>query len=100
MNAKLFLLLGLIVMAIIIGCLSKSCTYTETTTLEDGKTGSVEQVEGFFIFETDDAQEYLRFLKNFDEDKYEIIDISTGWAGQAYNNYDYYMVTYKSKIPQ
>lgn len=53
------------------------------------------EFEGSYaIFETEDPQEYLKFLEDFDYSKYEIVDISPGrckdyWSGR------YYIITYK-----
>ena len=58
---------------------------------------TVTAVGSYAIFQTEEVQEYLNFLENFDETKYEIIDISTsmGRNSQYGGSMEFYMVTYK-----
>lgn len=55
-----------------------------------------EQVGSYLLFKTSKENEYLNFLTNFDESKYEIVHIST-FVHETSNSWndDYYMVTYK-----
>ena len=57
--------------------------------------GSSSSVGNYMLFQTDDVDEYLTFLENFDEDQYDIVNIDTFVRETAttYNN-DYFMVTY------
>ncbi len=48
----------------------------------------------YSIFRTQDAQEYLSFLENFDETKFEIVDISTSMRVDLTGSF--YVVTYKT----
>ena len=80
----LFLLIVLVVV------LFTGCNKTETITSE--KTPTV--IGSYAVFQTDEVQEYLDFLENFDETKYEIIDISTSMGG-AYTA-EFYMITYRT----
>jgi len=58
---------------------------------------TVQEAAGsYYLFKTFDVQEYLKFLEDFDETKYEIVDISTSAIGKKANGSDeFYMVTYK-----
>lgn len=57
---------------------------------------ATQNVGSYAIFQTQDAQEYLKFLENFDETKYEIVNISTSLYGTRMHGSDeFYMVTYK-----
>ncbi len=60
-------------------------------------TGEKTDVGSYSMFETCNMREYLSFLENLDETKYEIIDISTSMGN--YSKYEgsaeFYMVTYK-----
>lgn len=49
----------------------------------------------YFLYRTEDSQEYLTFLENFDEERFEIIDISTSM--QAYKSGEFYIITYREK---
>ena len=52
----------------------------------------------YYLFQNNDANQYLQFLENFDEEKYEIVDISVS-CGQYISTEDgiLYSVTYRSK---
>lgn len=57
-----------------------------------------QKVEGsYFLFKTRKVQEYLNFLEDFDETKYEIVDISTSMTVSGYGSDEFYMVTYKAR---
>ena len=50
-----------------------------------------------FLYQTENVQEYFNFLENFDESKYEIVDISTS-LNLSFNGHgsdEFYMITYK-----
>ena len=49
----------------------------------------------YFLYRTEDSQEYLTFWENFDEERFEIIDISTSM--QAYKSGEFYIITYREK---
>ena len=59
-----------------------------------------EVVGDFYLFRTQDVQEYLNFLENFDENKYEIVDISTSYTYNYRGSDEFYMVTYKLLSPK
>ena len=59
--------------------------YNETIQVEQGAEAS-----RYFLYKTDDSRTYLNFLEHFDEDKFEIVDISV-----ATNTYPYYYITYR-----
>ena len=50
----------------------------------------------YLLFQTTDVNDYLSFLENFDESKYEIVNIDTFLYERAttYSD-DYFMVTYR-----
>ena len=50
----------------------------------------------YHLLKTEDEQEYLNFLENFDETQYEIVDISTSMDTGIYQSGDFYMVTYRN----
>ncbi len=51
----------------------------------------------YFLYETSERDEYLNFLEIFDDEKYELIDISIGYYGTAISGeyINHYAVTYK-----
>ena len=49
----------------------------------------------YYLFETTKPEEYLEFLEKFDEEKYEIVDISTSLNVYLDGSDEFYMVTYK-----
>lgn len=55
-----------------------------------------ETVGSYYLYKTFDVQKYLSFLENFDETKYEIVDISTSMQSESYyESGEFYMITYK-----
>lgn len=56
---------------------------------------AVEVTGSHILFQTQNVQEYLNFLDNFDETKYEIVDISTSMTTSVHGSTEFYMVTYK-----
>lgn len=58
---------------------------------------TIESNGKYYLFRTEDVQEYFNFLENFDESKYEIIDISTSMHYYMKGSDEFYMVTYKTK---
>lgn len=84
------LLITLITIITLCGC--ETSTITQNVREEIQKEPVTEVVYGnYFLFETRDEQEYLNFLEDLDETKYEIVDISVN------GHYVYYDVTYKVK---
>ena len=84
------LLLAIVMMATLLVVFT-GCDSTETITSD--KTETV--VGSYSLFRTKDVQEYLSFLENFDETKYEIVDISTSMNTAGYGSGEFYIVTYK-----
>ena len=76
----------LICSTVLSGCSEK----TETINSEQTQT----LVGSCSLFQTTDVQEYLSFLENLDETKYEIVDISTSMCRSQSN--EFYMITYKT----
>lgn len=78
----------LVVTVLLSGCSSSETIHSETTQTSVGS---------YSLFRTQDVQEYLSFLENFDETKYEIVDISTSLFGtRTYGSDEFYIVTYKT----
>lgn len=80
----------LVVAVLLSGCSTekKSKTiHSETTQTSVGT---------YSLFRTEDVQEYLSFLENFDETKYEIVDISTSMSVLFNGSDEFYIVTYKT----
>ena len=53
----------------------------------------------YYLYRVNDQEKYLKFLENFDEDNFEIVDISISYS-DAIDNLNYctlYCVTYKRK---
>lgn len=74
----------LVVTVLLSGC-STSTEKSETIHSETTQTS----VGSYSLFRTQDVQEYLNFLENFDETKYEIVDISTSLYGSSFLKYSY-----------
>lgn len=81
----------LLVIALSSGCSSESSEKSEI--IQSNKVQ--ESVGSYYLFRTQDVQEYLNFLENFDETKYEIVDISTSLKVGSYGSSEFYMITYK-----
>jgi len=85
-------LLAVILITIIISLAISSKEKTSSVTIQSENAQEV--VGNFYLFRTQDCQEYLTFLENFDETKYEIVNISTSY--NLYGSNEFYMVTYKT----
>jgi len=85
-------LLAVILITIIIPLAISSKEKTSSVTIQSENAQEV--VGNFYLFRTQDCQEYLTFLENFDETKYEIVNISTSY--NLYGSNEFYMVTYKT----
>ena len=78
------LIAGFITISVLSGCSGTiTSTEIEITPEPETKPGAYE------VYYTDSSEDYLNFLNKFNEEKYEIIDIS-------YYKYSWY-VTYKIK---
>lgn len=96
---RLFLLLLISILVIsFAGCTTTEVDNTSTVShsVTEETTNPDVQVGSYLIFKADNAEEYLEFLTNFDESKYEITNISTfvRETAMTYSD-DYYMITYK-----
>lgn len=76
---------------LVVTCLS-GCSTTETIRNETTK----KSVGSYSIFRTSDVQEYLSFLEEFDETKFEIVDISTCMKITLQGPNEFYIVTYRT----
>ena len=87
MKKRFITLLLAIVMIASFMVVFTACSKTETINSESAQT----VVGSYSLFRTTKVQEYLSFLENFDETKYEIVDISTSMS-RGYSS-EFYMVT-------
>ena len=80
MKKRFALLIGIVMLTLILAGCSSETEATET----HGK---------YHLFQTYSADEYLNFLENFDEETYDIVDISVG-----HNHFKFtYAITYENK---
>ncbi len=86
--------IALFFLLLIFSILLSGCSETITETINSEKTQT--SVGTYSLFRTTDAQEYLSFLENFDETKFEIVDISTSMSVTGYGSNEFYVVTYKT----
>lgn len=77
-------------MLVVIGL--SGCSTTETIHNETTK----KSVGSYSIFRTSDVQECLSFLEEFDETKFEIVDISTCMKITLQGPKEFYIVTYRT----
>lgn len=86
-----------VMLILIISCLLifglNSMLETPTGTVSSTKTQEI--AGNYFLYRTKDSQDYLSFLENFDEEKYEIIDISNSM--QTAEDKEFYIITYRKK---
>ena len=68
---------------------------SETTQTMKRETTEI-SVGNYSMFRTIYAEEYLSFLENFDETKFEIVDISTSMNVTGYGSNEFYIVTYRT----
>ena len=90
MKRKITVLIPIFIfMFLFVGC-------TSDNKKAETKVTSTITIGDYFLFQTDNADEYLIFLQKFDENQYEIVNIDSfiRETEKDYNN-DYFMVTYK-----
>ena len=90
MKRKIIVLIPIFIfMFLFVGC-------TSDNKKAETKATSTITIGDYFLFQTDNADEYLIFLQKFDENQYEIVNIDSfiRETEKDYNN-DYFMVTYK-----
>ena len=84
--------IALLVVFLVVAMLCTACSSKKNS----DNIQRTQTVGDYTLFQTLDAQEYLNFLDNFDETKYEIVNISTSLNdGDIYGNDEFYMVTYR-----
>lgn len=90
---KRIIIVALIIISIFsfVGCNNSSTFSEETTTILETTT---EKPGSYHVFKTIYEDKYTDFLNNFDNLKYEIVDISTGYDSTYV---DYYVITYRVK---
>ena len=59
-------------------------------------TSTVYEEGSYHLFMTNDEQEYLNFLENFDETQYKIVDVSTSMYTGYRESGEFYMITYRN----
>lgn len=79
---------------LVVAVLLSGCSMKKSETIHSETTKTL--VDSYSLFRTQDAQKYLSFLENFDETKYEIVDISTSLHSAVYGSDEFYIVTYKT----
>lgn len=80
---------------LVVAVLLSGCSTEKSETIHSETTQT--SVGSHSLFRTQDVQEYLSFLENFDETKYEIVDISTSLYGtRTHGSDEFYIVTYKT----
>ena len=62
--------------------------------INEKKYPKTEEYEGYYLFETPNAQEYLEFISEFDYTEYEIVNVSGNYSTVGAEK-ELYMVTYK-----
>ena len=99
MKRILSLLILIVFVICISGCSSSEEDYKKEVVNERAnveETSYKETVGSYLLFQTSEKDEYLSFLTNFNESKYEIVNISTLVHESTFSyTDDYYMVTYK-----
>ena len=92
MKKRFIRVIGILLMVITLLGLSTSCSDISETT--ETITGTKTDVGSNSIFQTTDVNEYLGFLEDLDENKYEIIDISITLYARNTGRY-IYIITYE-----
>ena len=80
-STRIVVLIAILVLSTLLlsGCVEETLHLDEKT-----------EAATYFLYETNDSNKYLKFLENFDDNTYELIDISV-----AHGNWFY--VTYRIK---
>ena len=86
---------GMVVILIILGIWIDS-QQTKTGTFEQQRE---ESEPTYHLFRTDVQEEYVTFLNEFDENQYTIVGISNSMAVETYGSAEFYMVTYRNRVP-
>ena len=82
----------IIALILVLGCLLTlvSCGQDKSST-EEKTLYEIENVGSYYLYEAKNKKDYLGFLNELDQTKYEIVEISFAFA----NAYKGYFVTYK-----
>lgn len=91
LSLVILLVVLLLVMLLIVSLLTAGSA--DTTIITSTKDPAVHG--HYFLFTTENVQEYLNFLEVFDETKYEIVNISTSMSVTLHGSNEFYMITYK-----
>ena len=94
----IFAIILLVIIPLILATIvSESKANLSQTTTESGKGEIFSQKGAYSVFRTRNMEEYLNFLDNFDDDRFEIVDISTSYHITSDGSDEFYMVTYRAK---
>lgn len=89
------LLIAIVMIATLLtGCIGDKSKITQSNKNVDEATA----LGNYFLYETKESEDYLSFLENFDDTKYEIVDISIGYNGTTATgkHINLYAVTYRA----
>lgn len=91
---KWYVAIGLLVLAILF--LAGTIGYTMAETTERNDSDVIMSEKGTYaIFRTQDPEEFLDFMEDFDENQYELVDITTSMTTRRTS--EFYVVTYKTR---
>ena len=95
----IFAIFLLVIIPLILAAVAenKDKTNLSQTTTETGNGEIFSKKGSYSLFRTRNMEEYLNFLDNFDDDRFEIVDISTSYHITSDGSDEFYMVTYRAK---
>lgn len=96
MKIRIVALFSMLVLIVVL-CSGCSSEKSEIIQSESVVETYIESTGNYYLFRTQYVQEYFNFLENFDENKYELVDISTSLYTGGYGSGEFYIVTYKAK---
>ena len=96
MKFRIVALFSMLVLIVVLcsGCSGEKSEIIQSESVVETR---VETAGNYYLFKTQYIQEYFKFLENFDENIYEIVDISTSMYTGGYGSGEFYIVTYKVK---
>lgn len=96
MKIRIVLLFSMLVLIVLLcsGCSVEKSEIIQSKSVVETR---IESAGNYYLFRTLFVEEYFDFLENFDENKYEIVDISTSMNSGGYGSGEFYIVTYKVK---
>ncbi|MBO5179259.1 MAG: hypothetical protein J6B87_02810 [Clostridia bacterium] len=96
MKIRIVALISMLVLIVLLcsGCSNEKSEIIQSETVVETR---IESAGNYYLFRTEYVQEYFNFLENFDENQYELVDISTSMFTGGYGSGEFYIVTYKVK---